>query len=148
MGVGLAGVLLFRLPWVNSFARTSGETIWWHQILNNIGSGNGLLPDGTKPLTEPILTSHGNFCGILSYSDFTECLQLTITYNELKLIFAGILKQNRMVVAFFPWYFTRRPAWKPRPRRGSGFHTGSPSEVSWKICNNKCGFVFIPRLYP
>ena len=21
-----------------------------------------------------------------------------------------------MVVAYFPWYFTRRPAWKPRPR--------------------------------
>ena len=24
----------------------------------NIGSGNGLLPDGTKPLPEPILTYH------------------------------------------------------------------------------------------
>ena len=24
----------------------------------NIGSGNGLLPDGTKPLPEPILTDH------------------------------------------------------------------------------------------
>ena len=60
----------------------------------------------------------------------------------------GIIKQNHMVVAYFPWYFTRRPAWKPRPRRGSGFHAGSPCEVSWKICNNKCGFVFIPRLYP
>ena len=58
------------------------------------------------------------------------------------------LKQNHMAVAYFSWYFTRRPAWKPRPRRGSGFHAGSPSEVSWKICNNKCGFVFIPRLYP
>ena len=58
------------------------------------------------------------------------------------------IKQNHMAVAYFPWYFTRRPAWKPRPRRGSGFHAGSASEVSWKICNNKCGFVFIPRLYP
>ena len=26
------------------------------QILVNIGSGNGLLPDGTKPLPEPMLT--------------------------------------------------------------------------------------------
>ena len=25
-------------------------------ILDNIGSGNGLLPDGTKPLPEPMLT--------------------------------------------------------------------------------------------
>ena len=24
----------------------------------NIGSGNGLLPDGTKPLAEPMLTYH------------------------------------------------------------------------------------------
>ena len=24
----------------------------------NIGSGNGLLPDGTKPLPEPRLTGH------------------------------------------------------------------------------------------
>ena len=52
-----------------------------------------------------------------------------------------------MVVAYFPWYFMRRPAWKPRPRGGSGFHAGSPSEVSWKICNNKCGFAFVPRLW-
>ena len=28
------------------------------EILVNIGSGNGLLPDGTKPLPEPMLTDH------------------------------------------------------------------------------------------
>ena len=33
------------------------ETIWRHISLN-IGSGNGLLPDGTKPLPEPMLTNH------------------------------------------------------------------------------------------
>ena len=27
-------------------------------ILDNIGSGNGLLPDGTKPSPEPMLTYH------------------------------------------------------------------------------------------
>ena len=31
-----------------------GETV----ILDNIGSGDGLLPDGTKPLPEPMLTYH------------------------------------------------------------------------------------------
>ena len=33
--------------------------LWRHmatEIWVNIGSGNGLLPDGTKPLPEPILT--------------------------------------------------------------------------------------------
>ena len=29
-------------------------------ILVNTGSGNGLLPDGTKPLPEPVLTYHDN----------------------------------------------------------------------------------------
>ena len=28
----------------------------WRQIWVNIGSGNGLLPDGTKPLPKPMLT--------------------------------------------------------------------------------------------
>ena len=28
------------------------------EILVNIGLGNGLLPDGTKPLPEPMLTYH------------------------------------------------------------------------------------------
>ena len=28
------------------------------EIWVNIGSGNGLLPDGTKPLSEPMLTDH------------------------------------------------------------------------------------------
>ena len=38
------------------------DAIWWqekdtHKYVN-IGSGNGLLPDGTKPLPEPMLTYH------------------------------------------------------------------------------------------
>ena len=33
--------------------------------LVNIDSGNGLLPDGTKPLPEPMLTNHKlGYCGI------------------------------------------------------------------------------------
>ena len=39
---------------------TPGE--WWRhmatEIWVNIGSGNGLVPDGTKPLPEPMLTDH------------------------------------------------------------------------------------------
>ena len=30
----------------------------WYNTDDNIGSGNGLLPDGTKPLPEPMLTYH------------------------------------------------------------------------------------------
>ena len=36
-----------------SLVRHLGTWIWV-----NIGSGNGLLPDGTKPLPEPMLTYH------------------------------------------------------------------------------------------
>ena len=49
--------------------------VWWHHMATrswvNIGSGNGLFPDGTKPLPEPMLTDHqwspvtfivGQFC--------------------------------------------------------------------------------------
>ena len=32
---------------------------WWYV---NIGSGNGLVPDGTKPLPEPILDYYLNQC--------------------------------------------------------------------------------------
>ena len=34
------------------------DAIWLTYIWVNIDSGNGLLPDGTKPLPEPMLTIH------------------------------------------------------------------------------------------
>ena len=45
--------------------RKLSEYVVWRghmatHILVNIGSGNGMLPDGTKPLPEPILTLHLN----------------------------------------------------------------------------------------
>ena len=36
---------------------------WWHHMsmmLANTGSGNGLVPDGAKPLSEPVLTYRQN----------------------------------------------------------------------------------------
>ena len=45
--------------WVNSFLPTMpSDTHMATEIWVNIGSGNGLLPDGTKPLPEPMLTNH------------------------------------------------------------------------------------------
>ena len=47
--------ILFRLRWVNSL----WPIVTPHDIMDlghNIGSGNGLLPDGTKPLPEPMLS--------------------------------------------------------------------------------------------
>ena len=36
----------------------SGPVTPYEKILDNTGSCNGLLPDGTKPLPEPMLTYH------------------------------------------------------------------------------------------
>ena len=49
-------VPLMLLHLVNSL--WPSDTIWRQRSGSNIGSGNGLLPDGTKPLPETILTHH------------------------------------------------------------------------------------------
>ena len=36
------------------------------EILDNTGSGDGLLPDGTRPLPEPMLTNHKR--GLVSFT--------------------------------------------------------------------------------
>ena len=45
------GLLHFNSSWPS-------DAIWRQEIWVNIGSGNGLLPDGTKPLPEPMLSYH------------------------------------------------------------------------------------------
>ena len=71
---------------------------------------------------------------IVSYTEITQSYRITTMINR------GMIKQNHMIVTYFPWHFARRPPLKPRPRRGSGFHAGSLSEVTWRICNNKLCF--------
>ena len=48
------------------------------KIWFNIGSGNGLLPDGNKPLTEPILTSPRVFYGTYQWPISPEILKIWI----------------------------------------------------------------------
>ena len=53
------------------------------EIYVNTGSGHGMLPDGTKPLPELILTNHRwglvafNWGQMLKKSDFDKSLQLS-----------------------------------------------------------------------
>ena len=52
---------LLMVPWFVRFLGLLIVALWRHMaswIWVNIGSGNGLLPDGTKPLPEPMLTYH------------------------------------------------------------------------------------------
>ena len=55
-------ILLICLTWlrlINSLWLS--DAIWWQKTCVNIGSDNGLLPDGTKPLSEPMLTFHQRY---------------------------------------------------------------------------------------
>ena len=68
------------------------------KIWVNIGSGNGLLPDGTKPLPEAMLTYQviiSEFLWHLTYtckSNFTVIVQATVLCDEfVKSIFLKLL---------------------------------------------------------
>ena len=63
------GMLIYELAWYIDYAmckinfiairQIQLNSLWHHmatEIWVNTGSGNGLLPDGTKPLPEPMLT--------------------------------------------------------------------------------------------
>ena len=55
------------------------------EIWVNIGSGNGLLPDGTKPLPEPMLTDHQQSPVIFMWEHISqEIPQLSLTKISLK----------------------------------------------------------------
>ena len=65
-GISSHGIDLALLKYLSRSTRKV-NTSWPSdtKIWVNIGSGNGLLPDGTKPLPEPMLTlSLMRFCGI------------------------------------------------------------------------------------
>ena len=51
----IANETLFYVLW-NKLSMAWVNSLWPSDALVNIGSGNGLLPDGTKPLPEPMLT--------------------------------------------------------------------------------------------
>ena len=55
------------------------------KIWVNIGSGNGLLPEGTKPLPEPMLTSHQSCCVAFTWEqmNFSRIMYLQIAFSKL-----------------------------------------------------------------
>ena len=69
------------------------------EIWVNIGSGNGLLPDGTKPLPEPVLTDHqwspvtfilGQFYNRSQILQPITEIHLKITYPKFHSNFSGV----------------------------------------------------------
>ena len=62
------------------------KTINVSQILVNKGSGNGLLPDGTKPLLEPVLNFYQWVLVAFTDGSFTVSLKISLTKVSLKII--------------------------------------------------------------
>ena len=54
------------------------------QIWVSIGSGNGLLPDGAKPLPEPMLIFVTEVQLHLPNTNFTDSAQATNLYDEFE----------------------------------------------------------------
>ena len=69
-----------RSQWVNSLRPS--DAIWWHRFWVNIGSDNGLLPDGTKPLPESTLTYHQEGLVAFIWGQFR---MRYLTHHSLKL---------------------------------------------------------------
>ena len=60
--IGQNDVTISTCLYVSELRRLQFNSLWpWRHMATaigvNIGSGNGLLPDGTMPLPEPILTN-------------------------------------------------------------------------------------------
>ena len=73
-----ADVLVDRNPWRFS------DTIRHQRSRSTFGSGNGLLPDGTKPLPQLMLTSSVGFCGINPRPISQEVFKMTVHKMSLK----------------------------------------------------------------
>ena len=54
------------------------DAIWWHGwwISDNIGSSNGMLPDGTKPLPKPMLIYHHWACVLFTGEQSAQSVKL------------------------------------------------------------------------
>ena len=81
--------------------------IWWRHIapwiMVNIGSGKDMLPDGTKPLLEPMLSSSGNHLRVITrwvakLLLHTMCLKITL----LKLL-PHLPRTNELYSVVSPW---------------------------------------------
>ena len=102
------------------------------KILVNTGSGNGLLPDGTKPLPEPVMTNHQQ--GLVTIWRFY--YGLIKFFCDLKHIdWYDIMNMHRFSLLIIP--SAQRLSIRPTsvPHHMSGFYTkGRPLVKSNLIC--------------
>ena len=87
------------------------------QNLVNIGSGNGLMPVGTKPLPEPMLTYHHWNPSAFSWQQFHRLLWISLTTKYLKTTYLKILPHL--------------------PGGNELMHTGTPLYTDWESSTKK-----------
>ena len=92
------------------------------KIWVNIGSGNGLLPDGTEPLPEPSVRSSDSHLRVISQPLITRLsLKITIKYSFKS-------PRGQWVKALHYWFFVIRNSSVP-----VDFH--HRGHVIWKVCH-------------
>ena len=83
----------------NEIASLVSNAIWQHRS----GSGNGLLPDATEPLPEPMLTKH-QLCSVaFTWEQYKSCFWLfhiLMPYNVIILIFIYLIFMSQIVLYF------------------------------------------------
>ena len=69
----------------------------------NISSGNGLLPEGTKPSPEHVLTSHWWGFERLPESNFIVSAKAILLYNEFANHTFKITAKSPKLISFYEW---------------------------------------------
>ena len=111
------------------------DTIWRHRSVNT-GSGNGLLPDGTKPLPQPMLTYHQRGSVAFSWEQFhRKCSRYQFVkwvwnYNFLKII--STFPRDQWVNSMCP----RSVSWHQRSPSSMYIQMPkdlTPNDVTWHL---------------
>ena len=96
---------------------------WWKV---NIGSGNGLVPSGNKPLPEPVLTQIYVTTWRCGSNCVTHC-GLEISQNFIIFVSSNVLVLNTDLLSTVPWRIKFSSHWNKR----SDFYS---TKCIWKCC--------------
>ena len=114
----------------------SSDAIWRHSYgptLVQVMYGNGLLPDGTKPLLGPMLTNHQGFLWHAPKSNFT---RTTLGTN---------VNHNMRLKITLLWLLPHLPGRQGRPRSMMTSSNGNIFRVTGHLCGEFTGPRWIPR---
>ena len=119
------------------------------EIWVNIGSGNGLLPDGTKPLPEPMLTDHQWSPVTFIWGQFHKrCLnhQSLKSVRKLHIIFFIQISQYRDQwverPGFLVYEYQQTTKWiKPEKGRGDRCRDFHCDGITWNLFQHYWPFV-------